>query len=136
MSVVLGRDWAARFASRFGGRLYQATLTKKIAGAYDASDPSGPPTTTSPTYTCSAIALGYNSRFVANERTQKGDYQVLILRGTLLDSMLASANVLPSAGDTILIPPPRGSVAVLGRIVGVDPITEAFATCHVKGSLS
>lgn len=131
---ALGRDWKARMAARFGGRLYAATFTKNTVTGQDPDDPSGPPSASSATYTCSAIALGYEERYIDGEDIKKGDYRVMILRGTILDEDGVAADVVPNPGDTVSCPSPGGSTPVASRVVSVKPITEAFATCQVRGT--
>lgn len=111
MATALDRDWAARFAARFGGRLHAATLMITTTGAVDASDPAGPPSRSTADYACSALAFKFEATTVPNERITKADYQVMVLRGTL-------ATVAPST---------RAALDLGGATADVDTILEARA---------
>lgn len=80
MTTVLGRDLGADAYSRFGGRLFAATLRHEVP------DPIVDPTNVTSTpfdYTCDAYAFSYKQEYVDGERVLKGDYQVVILRGSI-----------------------------------------------------
>lgn len=130
---ALGRNWAARFAARFKGRLSAATFTKETITGPDPANVSGPPLSSSATYACDAYAFDFEERFVDGETIRKGDYKVMILRGTIEDSAGDPAAVLPAVGDVVSCPPPGSETPLDARVVSVSPITEAFVTCHVRG---
>lgn len=137
MATVLGRDFAARMAAQFGGRLYDASFTKTTPGAINVGDAAGAPTDTTDTYTCSAIAFSYGSEFIDGEKLKMGDYRVTILLGTIVDEDEEPApGIIPSEGDTITVPPPGQSTPITGRVTGVSVLTQAQVTVHVRGSTS
>lgn len=49
------------------------------------------------------------------------------------DSTTSSAEFVPAAGDEITIPPPGSTTPVAGTVFGKPALTEAFATCGVRG---
>ena len=119
-------------AARFGGRLSSGSFVRKTITGVDSANPAGPPLSTSATYTCDVVALGYQERYVDGEFIKKGDYRVVVLRGTVeLDGV--ASDVVPNPGDSINCPPPGSSTPAAARVVDVKPITEAFATCQVRG---
>ena len=130
MTSPLGRDFAASMAARFGGRLYAATLTKHTPATYDGSG-NRVAGATAP-YTCSAIAFSYSNRFVDGEQVRKGDYRVVIIRGTLTP-LVSGDTVLPNPGDTIAIPTPGRTTPQTGTIVNIEGVSEAQITVQVRG---
>lgn len=81
--AILGLDWSARMATRFGARLYSASFAKVTAGALTEADAAGAPANTTATYTCKGIAFGYSAEFISGELVKIGDYRVMILLGTI-----------------------------------------------------
>jgi hypothetical protein len=126
--TLLDRDFAAIALARFGDRLQVATLTRKTTGAYSGGDPAGAPATTSTPYTCQGTSFRYRQRFVDGERVRKGDYLVVLLRGSL-----DAAAGLPQPGDAISIPPPDETSAKVGYVVDVPKVTAAQITLQVRG---
>jgi hypothetical protein len=109
--------------ARFSGRLNDATLTQQASSAYDASDPTAAPTGTPTAIACEGLAFEYQRRDIDGTRVVKGDYQVVLLRGS----------VMPAPGDLISIPPPGSTVAASARVIAVEAVTEAFTTLQVRG---
>jgi hypothetical protein len=109
----------------FSGELHDATLTQQAISALDVSDPTAAPTATPVTHACEGVAFNYAQRDIDGTRIRKGDYRVVILRGSL--------SVLPNDGDSVSIPPPGGTVAVTGRVVAVEAVTQAAITLQVRG---
>lgn len=131
--TTLGRDWKARMAARFRGRLAAGSFTRTTVTGPDPADPAGPPLSSVATYTCDLIAFGYRQRYIDGELIQKGDYRVQILRGTVELAGVA-VDFMPRSGDTVSCPPPGSNTPIDGRVVDVGPITEAFVTCQVRGA--
>jgi len=137
MTTVLGIDWAADMAEVFGGDIYDATFVRFGVGTYDDEHPSGPTNPTPATYTAKGRASSYKKRYVDGELIIKGDYRVMLLRGTIKTSPAAAvSDVMPNVGSTVTIPPPGKAVAELGTVVGIEAVTEAFITLQVRGSSS
>lgn len=130
---MLGRDFAAIAARRFGGRLGTATITRKTVSGPNPADSAGPPLSTTTTYTADAIVFAYKRRKIESQHVHKADYRVVVLLGSVKDSLLAAVSFVPTAGDLISVVPPSGGAAKSGRVVDVTPITYAAATCHVLG---
>lgn len=123
--MSLGRDFSTIALSRFSGRLYDATLTQQAVSEYDDSDPTAAPTSTPIAHACEGIAFTYELRRIDGVRVIKGDYRVVLLRGSL--------SVMPAPGDTISIPPPNETAAQTGRVIDVEAVTEAAITLQVRG---
>lgn len=109
----------------FSGELYSAVLTQQAESAYDENNATAGPTTTPQTYDCEGIAFTYASRDIDGTRVVKGDYRVVVLRGSL--------SVEPKPGDSISIPPPASVVARSARVINVEAATEAAYTLQVRG---
>lgn len=109
----------------FGGELYDAILTKQAESALDVNDPTAAPTTTPASHTCEGIAFAYEQRLIEGSRIMKGDYRVVLLRGSL--------SVMPAPGDAISIPPPGSSTPSTARVIAVEAATEAAFTLQVRG---
>jgi hypothetical protein len=123
--MPLGRDFSADAMAAFGGLLYSATLSRPPVSAYSTSDPTGGPTGSPTTYSCEGIAFTYQQRDIDGSRVVKGDYRVVILRGSLA--------VTPAPGDSISIPPPGSTVAATARVINLEAATEAAFTVQVRG---
>jgi hypothetical protein len=123
--VTLATGAAERMLARFSGRLHTVTLTRQPESAYDLSDPAAAPTGTPTSYSCQGLAFTYEQRDIDGSRIMKGDYRVLVLRGSL--------STVPMNGDSISVPPPGETVAKSGRVVAVEAVTEAFVTVQVRG---
>lgn len=108
----------------FSGELESATLTKKAETAYDVNDPTAAPSSVPVDHACEGIAFNYAQHQIDGTHILRGDYRVVLLRGSL--------DVLPVALDTILIPPPGEDVAVIGTVVAVEAVTEAQVTLQVR----
>jgi hypothetical protein len=109
----------------FSGELYSATLTRPPTSAYDANDATAGPTGTPTTFACEGQAFSYMQRDIDGTRVVKGDYRVVILRGSL--------STLPVPGDSISIPPPGESVARSARVINIEVVTEWQLTIQVRG---
>jgi hypothetical protein len=124
-------------AARFGGRLYDATFTKKTAGAYDTSNPSGPPSYAPIVYACKGIAFSYSVDFIDGERIKEGDYEVMILLGTIgLASDLATVKAeLDAAAVTIYLDTIVQAVVAgtAGEAITVELVADGVAAA---GSIS
>ncbi len=125
---LLGRDFSAIAYARFGGRLQSATLTRRVTGAMNLGDPAGAPATTSTPYACEGVSFRYRQRFVDGERVRKGDYLVVLLRGSL-----SAAAGVPQPGDSIDIPPPDWTGTYTGYVVDVPLVTAGQITLQVRG---
>ncbi len=123
--MSLGQDFESDAIDVFSGDLYDAVLTKQAESAYDEDDPTAAPTTTPVAHDCEGIAFSYQQRLIDGTRIMKGDYQVVLLRGSL--------TVIPAPGDTIAIPPPGSDTPATARVVNVDAVTEAQITLQVRG---
>lgn len=123
--MTLATASADRMLARFAGRLHSATLTQQAASAYDANDPTAAPTGVSTAYTCEGLAFTYARRDIDGSRVIKGDYRVVLLRGSL--------SVMPQTGDAISIPPPGSDTPASARVVAVEAVTEAQITLQVRG---
>jgi hypothetical protein len=134
VTTVLGRDLATKFANRFAGRLASATFTKWTAGGVNPSDPAGPPLGSSAMYSCDAIALAYEERFVDGETILKGDYQVVVLLGSIKLGDVLAPGVVPNPGDSISCPPPNQTTPVTGAVVSIVAVTAVAITCQVRGA--
>lgn len=110
----------------FSGELYSATLTRTAESAYDVNDPTGASTGSATQYDCEGIAFTYQQRDIDGSRVMKGDYRVVILRGSIA--------IIPRTGDAISIPPPGETVAKSATVVNVDAVTEAAITLQVRGA--
>lgn len=134
--MTLGVDWSDEMATEFADDFHTATFTKTSTGAYSTADPAGPPAQTSTSFTCKALALGYDGPLVEGEQLTKATYSVVILRGTIRDDADAAApDSIPHPGDRITVPPPGGTVGQLGAVTGVSSVTPASVTVTVTGPL-
>ena len=109
----------------FEGELYEATLTRPPTSAYDENDATAGPTGTPSEFACAGQSFSYETRDIDGTRIVKGDYRVVILRGSLA--------TLPVPGDSISIPPPGESGARSARVVNVEVVTEWQVTIQVRG---
>lgn len=123
--MSLGEDFAADAMAEFSGQLYDATLTQLDDGEIDPDDPTAAPDGDSTDYDCEGIAFTYEQRYIDGTRIVKGDYRVVLLRGSL--------DVMPAPGDTISIPPPGSSTPATARVINVEAVTEAAITLQVRG---
>lgn len=123
--MSLGQDFEADALSAFGGQLYDATLTRPASSAYDLDDPTAAPEGDDAEYDCEGIAFTYEQRLIDGTRIMKGDYRVVILRGTL--------SVVPAPGDMIDIPPPGSDTPATARVIALEAMTEAQITIQVRG---
>ena len=123
--MTLGADLTQDAMDAFSGELHDVTLTRPASSAYDVNDPTAAPTGDDATYACEGIAFNYARRDIDGSRIMKGDYRVVILRGSLA--------VLPETGDRVSIPPPGGTVATTARVIDVEAVTDAAVTLHVRG---
>jgi hypothetical protein len=126
--MSLGQDFAADALAAFSGELYDATLTRFAETGYDVDDPAGAPTGASTEYDCEGIAFDYEQSYIDGSRVMRGDYRVVILRGSLA--------IVPAPGDVMSIPPPNETVAKSARVIAVEAVTEAQVTLHVRGVLA
>lgn len=124
--MSLGQDFSADAMDAFSGELEAAVLSRVTESAYDPNNPTGASTGGTSSYNCEGIAFTYQRRDIDGTRVMKGDYRVVILRGSLATT--------PQPGDSISIPPPGETVAKNGTVVNVDAITEAQYTLHVRGA--
>lgn len=122
--MSLGQDFSADAMAAFSGELYEATLTRPASSAYDANDPTAAPTGTPTEYACEGIAFRYAQSDIDGTRIMRGDYRVVILRGSL--------SVIPATGDTIAVPPPGLTTTQTGRVIAVEAVTEAQITLQVR----
>jgi hypothetical protein len=105
---VLGRDFKARFAERFAGRLYSATLTRITTGAVDPTDAAGAPATTTVVYLCEGAAFHFDSSYIDGEFVKSTDFRVMLLLGSFElvadDAVKASLNLatVTDVVDTIV----------------------------------
>lgn len=83
MPEVLGIDWAEDFEEVFGDDLIAATFTRRVTGAIDVNDPSGPPAVDTSVYACKAMSFRYTEDFVSGATVHRADYQVAILLGSI-----------------------------------------------------
>lgn len=109
----------------FSGELYDATLTQQAEEEYDADDPTAAPEGEPTEHDCEGIAFDYAQRYIDGTRIVKGDYRVVILRGSL--------EVTPAPGDLISIPPPGSETPATARVINVEAVTEAAITLQVRG---
>jgi hypothetical protein len=122
--VSLGQDFSADAMDAFSGELYAATLTQQAVSVYDVNDPTAAPTSGLVPYPCEGIAFAYQQSDIDGTRIIRGDYRVVLLRGSL--------SVVPAVGDSVSIPPPGSSIAQNGRVVFVEGVTEAQVTLQVR----
>lgn len=123
--MTLGQDFTADAMGAFSGELHDAILTQQADTAYDANDPTAGPTSTPVPHDCEGIAFTYQRRDIDGTRVIKGDYRVVLLRGSL--------SVMPQPGDSISIPPPGSETPASARVVNVEAVTEAQITLQVRG---
>jgi len=123
--MTLATASAERMLARFSGRLNAATLSRPANSAYDANDPTAAPTGTPTSDACEGYAFDYEQRDIDGTRIMKGDYCVVLLRGSLA--------ALPAAGDKVTIPPPGDAIAKTGTVIRVESVTEAAVTVQVRG---
>lgn len=124
--MSLGQDFEADAMDAFSGELNDAVLTKQAESALDIDDPTAAPTTTPATHACEGYAFKYEQRLIDGSRIMKGDYLVVLLRGSL--------SVMPTPGDTLSIPPPGSSTPAAGqRVIAIEAVTEAQITLQVRG---
>ena len=132
MTTVLDRDLGGDAFSRFGGRLFKATLKHVRPVTMPPADPTNV-TQGYDTYGCDAIAFGYKIVFVDGEKIRKGDYRVVILRRSFTQNNVSVDDVTPAPDDIISVPPPGGTVALNAKVIAVEVITEAQFTVQVRG---
>jgi hypothetical protein len=123
--MALGQDFEQDAIDAFAGELYDATLTQQAESVYDSADPTAAPTSTPVAHTCEGIAFAYEQRWIDGTRVVKGDYRVVLLKGSL--------TVTPAPGDTVSIPPPGSTTAATGRVINVEAATESAITLQVRG---
>lgn len=123
--MTLGQDFTQDAMDAFSGELYDAVLTTQAIEAIDVNNPTAAPTGTPVAHPCEGFAFDYEQRDIDGVRIVKGDYQVVILRGSL--------DVVPKPGDEISIPPPGATIAKAARVVNVVAITEAQITLQARG---
>lgn len=134
MADILDRDWSARMAANFGGRLSSATFVHSTPGTVDPNRPAFGTQPTEDEFSCDAIPFAFELKQIDGELIHKTDYQVMILRGTIKDEDdVASPNSLPVPGDTISVPRPGETTPRTGTIAGVIAVTAAFITVQVRG---
>ncbi len=123
--MTLGQDFTADAMAAFSGELHDATLTQQADTAYDADNPTAAPTSSPVPHACEGIAFEYQRRDIDGTRVVKGDYRVVLLRGSL--------SVDPQPGDSISIPPPGSSTPAPARVVNIEAVTDAQITLQVRG---
>lgn len=69
----------------------------------------------------------------ANVLTADDAFASEALTGGTAATSTQAPGIIPNAGDTILIPPPGQTVPVLGNVVGVEAVSQAAVTLHVRG---
>ena len=116
---------AAEALAAFDGELYDAVLTRPPTSAYDPDDATGGPTGADETFNCQGQAFSYETRDIDGSRIVKGDYRVVILRGSLATFLVL--------GDSISIPPPGSDTPATARVVDVEAVTEWGITIQVRG---
>lgn len=123
--MSLGQDFSQDALDAFSGELYDATLTQQAESAYDENDATAGSTGSTTEYDCEGIAFEYQRRDIDGSRIVKGDYRVVILRGSLA--------VEPKPGDSISIPPPGSETPATARVVLLEASTEAAYVVQVRG---
>lgn len=121
-------DDASDVLAAFAGELYEATLSRPPTTAYDENDATGGPSGSPTEYECEGIAFNYEQRDVDGTRIVKGDYRVVLLRGSLA--------IVPRPGDSISIPPPGTQTAVSARVISIEAVTSAQITMQVRGGVA
>lgn len=124
---ILGVVWSADMAGEFGGDFADASFEHIVSRTRNPSDLTGPATVTTTEHTCKALGIAYEQRFIDGETVKRGDFQAIILRGTI------DPAGLPAPGDAITCYPPGASSPVTATVVGDIAITAGFVTVQVRG---
>lgn len=123
--MTLGQDFEQDAMDAFSGELYDATLTRQADTPPDPDDPTGAPSSSPVAHPCEAYPFTYQQRDIDGTRVVKGDFRVVILRGSI--------DVEPIPGDSISIPPPGSTTPAPATVVRLEAATEAAYTVQVRG---
>lgn len=94
MTTALGIDWSADMAEVFGADLHDVSFLKTTFGiAYDPTHPSAAPSSASARFFARGIVFSYENEMIDGESVKQGDYQVLILLGTIRANDAARATL-------------------------------------------
>jgi hypothetical protein len=132
VATILGRDLKARVAARFAGRLRTVTIARAVGSAVNPAAPSGPPLSTTATYTADGASFGYEARDVDGESIKIGDYRVTVMLGSVLavadDAVAASLDLGAETvnADTVIaaLVSGAGGNEITVELVG-DAVTQA-----------
>ena len=123
MAKLFGVDVSGQIHKHISPGIFDATLTKKVAGTRTAADLAGGTNPVSTDYAARGVVSDYTDFQMQNSLIRKGDRQIL-----LTGDSIASAKV-PVPGDRITI---QGSTYVIvSRGVTSDPANAQY-TCHCR----
>jgi hypothetical protein len=129
MPDLFGIDIAGIVASATSGQLVPATLTKVVAGTYNATTPTSGTSPTSTSHACEVIVGELKQVLVEEDNVRRWKGEITIILGSVV------GRAVPTIGSTITCTPQGHASARVFTVTGeVDiDLAGATATCSVIG---